>query len=259
MSSHPEMKDIANFAMRDDPTPAFIEDLRKRFPTERETDELLARKMARRSGPPFKRASLEEMSRWLDRMLAEVIKGDFQVSDQAWFTGGVSKIQMGFTLRWNDPKQGARTERLVIRMDPSEASNTTSRLREYELIEAMTGVVPVPRVFWLDRDAKWFPEPALIYSFVPGVTKPKTTATGRVTGLGTNFGPEPAQDSRATISAPSGGDSCVRRDRQDPDQHRSSVRRNHRECVVATQSWATHLGRRSRRRFPTDGRRVQLA
>ncbi len=190
MSTDQEFSDISNFALRDNPTPAFIDYLRKRYPTERETDDLLVRKMQRRSGPPYQRASLDDMSRRLDRMLSEVITGDYEISEQGWFTGGVSKIQMGFTLRWNDPKRGERRERLVIRLDPSEASNTTSRLREYELIEAMTGLVPVPEVFWLDQEAKWFPEPALIYSYVPGVTKPTATATGKVSGLGTNFGPE---------------------------------------------------------------------
>ena len=97
---------------------------------------------------------------------------------------------MGFTLRWNDPLRGPARDRLVVRMDPSESSNTTSRLREYELLGAFDGVVPVPRVFWLDPDGRWFPEPALLYAFAPGVTKPRTTGTGKVSGLGTVFGPE---------------------------------------------------------------------
>lgn len=54
----------------------------------------------------------------------------------------------------------------------------------------MRGVLPVPRVFWLDEEAKWFPEPALVYEFVSGVTKPTATHTGSVSGLGTTFGSE---------------------------------------------------------------------
>ena len=178
------------FDILDNPPAAFIEEMRRRFPTERETDLLLVRKMQRRGGPPYRRATLEMLSACLSRMLAEKIAGEFEVSEETWFTGGVSKIQMGFTLRWNDPLRGPARDRLVVRMDPSESSNTTSRLREYELLGAFDGVVPVPRVFWLDPDGRWFPEPALLYAFAPGVTKPRTTGTGKVSGLGTVFGPE---------------------------------------------------------------------
>ena len=75
-------------------------------------------------------------------------------------------------------------------MDPSEASNTTSRVREAELLRAFEGILPVPKVYWVDSEARWFPEPAIIYAFVAGVTKPRNATSGRVVGLGTNFGPE---------------------------------------------------------------------
>lgn len=34
------------------------------------------------------------------------------------------------------------------------------------------------------------PDPALIYAFAPGVTKPRLTTTGQVSGMGTNVGPD---------------------------------------------------------------------
>jgi aminoglycoside phosphotransferase (APT) family kinase protein len=179
----------SEFDSRDAPTAAFIESMRKRYPTERETDELLVRKMQRRSGPPYKRTTLDELSGYLHAMLSEKIEGPFEVTDRTWFTGGVSKIQMGFTLQWNDPLRGLSKERLVVRMDPSESMNTTSRPREFELLQAFDGVIPVPRVHWLDPDGTWFPEPAMIYAYVQGVTKPRNTVTGQVSGLGTVFGP----------------------------------------------------------------------
>ena len=178
------------FDALDNPSEEFISEMCRRYPTERETEELLARKLRKRSGPPYRRATLDELSGYLYKMLHKKISGAFEVSEQSWFTGGVSKIQMGFTLDWIDPSRGPSRDRLVLRMDPSESSNTTSRVREYELLGAFDGVVPVPRVFWVDPAGTWFPEPALIYSYVPGVTKPKTTSTGKVSGLGTVFGPE---------------------------------------------------------------------
>jgi aminoglycoside phosphotransferase (APT) family kinase protein len=177
------------FDDRDNPSAEFMARMREHYPTERETDLLFTRKLQRRHLPPYRRPTLEALAQPLREMLAATIQGEFVVTDLAWFTGGVSKIQMGFTLRWHDPARGERVDRLVLRMDPSEGSNTTSRVREAELLQAFAGVLPVPRVFWLDADARWFPEPALIYAFAPGVTKPRNTGTGQVSGLGTVFGP----------------------------------------------------------------------
>lgn len=189
MSVTPQLPDPeAEFAERDRPSPAFIEDMRRRFPTERETDELLVRKLQRRAGPPYSRITRGELKAHLSAMLEEVVGGDFVISGERWFTGGVSKIQLGFTLDWNEPQKGPRREQMMIRMDPSESTNATSRLREWEILRAMKGTVPVPETFWLDEHGKWFPEPALVYAFVPGVTKPPSTTSGRISGLGTQFG-----------------------------------------------------------------------
>lgn len=178
----------SEFDLRDAPPRSFIDSMRARFQTERETDELLVRKLEHRGGPAYQRLSLEQLSDCLHGLLSHRIEGPFEVTDRTWFTGGVSKIQMGFTLAWNDPQRGPSRDRLVVRMDPSESLNTTSRKREFELLQLFEGIVPVPRVFWIDDDATWFPEPALIYAFVPGVTKPRQTETGKVSGLGTVFG-----------------------------------------------------------------------
>lgn len=180
----------ANLVERDQPSPEFLADVRHRFPTERETDELLIRKMERRGDPPYRRPSLAELSGYLHALLLENTDGDFEISDPRWFTGGVSKIQMGFTLQWHDPQRGPSTDRMVVRMEPAESLNTTSRLREYELLRAFVGVLPVPTTYWVDSTARWFPEPALVYAFVPGITKPRGSTTGQVTGLGTVFGPQ---------------------------------------------------------------------
>lgn len=177
------------FSDRDAPSPEFIADMRARFPVEREMDALLTRKLERRTSPPYSRISMAELEDCLRRMFADVGVESYTISDTRWFTGGVSKIQLGFTLEWNRDGQ-PRRDRMVVRMDPAEGSNTTSRLREYELLRAFEGIIPVPHAYWVDQEARWFPEPALVYAFAEGVTKPSLTTTGQVTGLGTNFGPE---------------------------------------------------------------------
>jgi len=178
-----------DFDLRDAPPETFVEEVRRRYPTEAEVDRTLTRKLRHRSGPAYQRPSLEELGKNLEAFLAHELGGTaFEVRDLRWFTGGVSKIQIGFTLR-REAAGGATTEdRLVLRMDPSEGSNATSRAREHELLQLMDGVVPVPRPFLIDADGTWFPEPALVYDFVAGVTKPPVTTTGRISGLGTDFG-----------------------------------------------------------------------
>ena len=174
---------------RDAPTPEFIAALRRRYPIEPEIDRLLTRKMERRGGPSYSMVSLAALSESLAALLKDTLHDKFEISDQCWLAGGASKLQMRFTLRWNEASTGPTTSDLVVRMEPSESINASSRLREFELLRALHGVVPVPRVYWVDPDGKWFPEPALIYAYAHGVAKPTTVISGSVTGIGTNFGP----------------------------------------------------------------------
>jgi aminoglycoside phosphotransferase (APT) family kinase protein len=175
--------------IRDVPTAAFIAAMRERYPTEREVDRMLTRKMQRRAGPPHAAIGLERMSKHLHRFLEAHIDGPFTVSGERWLAGGASKIQVGFTLDWNDPGHEPTTSRMVVRMEPTESLNATSRLREFQLVNAFAGVVPVPRAHWVDEVGEWFPEPALVYAFADGLVKPTTTTTGRLSGAGTDFGP----------------------------------------------------------------------
>src|SRR3546814_5450912 len=99
-----------------------------------------------------------------------------------------SKLQIAFTLGWDKPGEGRTSERLVLRMEPPESAVETSRCREFELLRAMQGVLPVPAAYWADPDARHMQYPALICGFVNGVTKP-SGITSSVTGIGINFGP----------------------------------------------------------------------
>ncbi|MDF3306019.1 phosphotransferase family protein [Rhodococcus koreensis] len=171
----------------DDPTDTQIEHLRRLYPTEPEVDRTLTRKMNRRALGPYRRMDLDEFVRCVESFLSTRVDGPFRVSDARWFTGGVSKIQMGFTLH-RKKSDTWTSERMVVRMDPAEGSNATSRLREFELVDAVRDTIPVPRPYFIDIDGEFFPEPALIYSYVSGITKPSATVTGKISGLGTNFG-----------------------------------------------------------------------
>ena len=86
-----------DFAELDDPPAELIEEMRRWFPTERETDAQLVRKLQRRAHGSIVRAGL--VGRAGGRAAGDArreIDGDFEVSNARWFTGGASKIQMGF-------------------------------------------------------------------------------------------------------------------------------------------------------------------
>ena len=173
-------------ARRDAPDESLLESLRARFPTEREFDEMLTRKGRRRSLPRREPVTLEGFRKCLESFLHDNVTHDFAVRDLRWMSGGGSKIQLTFALDWHDPAAGRCSERLVARLEPQESLSATSRRREAQLLDAFRGVLPVPRVFWVDAEGRWFPEPTLIYAFAEGVTKP-SGGGGRVSGVGSAF------------------------------------------------------------------------
>lgn len=175
---------------RDRPSTQFIEAMRERYPIEREIDWAFTRRLQRRGEGPFKAPDLDEMVGYLHRLLRQQVKGAYEVRDPAWLGGGGSKLQMRFTLDTEHPLKGHRSRVLVLRMEPAESLNPSSRLREAQIITALQGQLPLPEMYWVDRDGEWFPEPALIYSFSSGVAKPTQFSNKRVTGMGINFGPE---------------------------------------------------------------------
>lgn len=194
-ASHDELVQLhladpaAYFGLREDPPAALVADLKARFPMDRELERMLDRKLEHRAGRAYEHITLGEFAACLDRLLVDQVPGDHEITGARWFAGGASKLQLGCDLTWDDPERGRVTDAVVVRMDPAESLNATSRRQEVEVLRAVEGHLPVPHVFWLDEDARWFPQPAMVYSYVSGVTKPELTSTGAVSGLGTDFGP----------------------------------------------------------------------
>jgi aminoglycoside phosphotransferase (APT) family kinase protein len=171
------------------PSPEWISALRRRFPVEREIDHILTRKLERRAGPAFMPLALDVLVKGTESLIRANHGGAFAIRDAKWLSGGASKLQMAFTLEWERPGVGRTRTAMVLRMEPSESIVETSRLREFQLIKAFEGVVPVPPVFWCDADGSHLPYPALVYGFAEGVTKPSAAQSG-VSGLGTHLPPE---------------------------------------------------------------------
>lgn len=198
LSSIPSMRSVPTPAVisafdlshddRERPARHVVEALRAAFPTEPEYDRLLTRKMDRRRetglGTSYDMPAVLEALR---RFLEAHVNDGFKIERPQWLAGGASKIQIGFTLVEHHAPLTTRSD-LVLRMEPLESLNATSRVREREVLAAVADTVPVPSVRWIDEEGTWFPQPALIYSRVEGSAKPHATES-RIGGIGTGFGP----------------------------------------------------------------------
>lgn len=176
---------------RQQPSDAFIEDLRRRYPTEAEIDRVLTRKMRHRGGAPHRPVTLAQLMESLESLLRRELDKPFTVSNLRWMTGGSSKLQAAFALEWHGAAgdEPLHVTPMVLRMSPAESIVESSRRREFEMIRALSGLIPVPECYWEDEDAEIFPYPALVFGLAPGVAKPASDTSQQVTGLGINYGP----------------------------------------------------------------------
>jgi aminoglycoside phosphotransferase (APT) family kinase protein len=176
---------------KDRPSPEWISHLRRRYAIEPQVDRLLTRKMELRAGPGYETVPLDRLSAGVESLIRSNIGNDFKLTDARWLSGGASKLQMAFTLEWHRPGVGFEKTPMVLRMEPAESIVATSRLREFQLIKAVGGTVPVPPVFWCDEDGVHLPYPALVYGFATGVTKPAASTSG-VSGSNSSLPPDVA-------------------------------------------------------------------
>jgi aminoglycoside phosphotransferase (APT) family kinase protein len=174
---------------KDRPQAAWIAALRDRYPVEAEIDRVLVRKLQQRSGPAYAPQSLDALVAGATKLIRNAHGDRFEIRNSRWLTGGASKLQMAFDLRWWPDGQRQNDTAMVLRMEPAASVCETSRLREHQLLQAFDGIVPVPKPYWVDVEGRFLPYPALIYGFAEGVTKPSRTSSN-VSGLGTNLGPE---------------------------------------------------------------------
>jgi aminoglycoside phosphotransferase (APT) family kinase protein len=168
---------------KDHPSAAWIASLRRRFPVERAVDRVLTRKLERRAGPGYVPATLPVLIDGVASLIRARVGTPFRITDARWLSGGASKLQMAFTLDWERPGVGPEKTAMVLRMQPAESIVETSRLREFQLLRAVDGVVPVPPVYWCDEDGEHLPYPALVYGLMPGSAKPRVTVRS-VSGIG---------------------------------------------------------------------------
>lgn len=172
------------------PTDEVIAQVRQQYPTEKEIDAVFTRKMNRRHGPGYQPVAIERLVSGTQAMISEALGQPVTIANARWLSGGASKLQMVFDLAG---AEGSAAEslppKMVLRMEPAASVTESSRLREFEVLKAVQGIIPVPIPYWVDADARHLPYPGLVYSFANGTSKPSYDA-GKVSGLGQNYGPQ---------------------------------------------------------------------
>ena len=177
-------------ALRHRPAPDWIAAMRARFPVEPTIDLVFTRKLNKRVELAEHSMDFSALPERLQGFLVrETGQAELRVEAVARLSGGASKEQFSFLLTWRpDGMAGPVTERMMLRMDPSEAIVETHRLREWEVLSAVRGTVPAPEVLWLDEEGAALGRPALIARFVEGTVRPP--GADRMSGVGMYFAPE---------------------------------------------------------------------
>ena len=179
-------------ASRSHPSDEMVDQIRTRYPTEREIDRIYSRKMQRRNGPGYQPVTIEQLVSGTTALIEAELGERVKIANAKWLSGGASKLQMLFDLHWNGPagRHGeGQVTTMVLRMEPSASVTESSRLREFEVLRAVQGIIPAPEPYWVDPDATYLPYPAMVYNFARGTAKPSRDAA-KVSGLGQNFGPD---------------------------------------------------------------------
>jgi aminoglycoside phosphotransferase (APT) family kinase protein len=169
-----------------DDNEARIAALNRAHPTETVNAAVLDQKLRRRGRVLHAVRQTDDVAAQLEKFLSGEIDGPFTVANLGRLAGGASKEQFAFDLTREGP-DGARTERLVLRLNPPASVVETSRRREFEVLQALHGLLPVPQPHWVIADYEPFGEHAIICGFVSGVAAP-TTGGGGPSGLGTAYG-----------------------------------------------------------------------
>jgi aminoglycoside phosphotransferase (APT) family kinase protein len=134
---------------------------------------------------PYVPKTSAEVAASLKHFLSNTGFSNVSIDKVKRMAGGASKEQFLFELNHDGL---AAPERFVLRMDPNESIVETCRWREAQIIEAMSGVVPVPPLLAVDAEGDYLGRPGLITGFVGGVTKPTDMEGTAVSGIGSSFG-----------------------------------------------------------------------
>ncbi len=141
------------------------------------------RAAATRGAGPYVPQTTADIAGGLQRFIESQVPGA-RVENLRRMGGGASKEQFIFEVS----RPNGATAGYVLRMDPLQTVVESDRRREFELLRALDGIVPVPRAAWLDADGTALGRPFTIMEFVAGVPKPSDVTSASVSGMQTVLG-----------------------------------------------------------------------
>ncbi|CAN5755006.1 hypothetical protein BH09PSE5_BH09PSE5_05280 [soil metagenome] len=151
---------------------------------ERSLDALLQERMRRRhSGVGAQpQVSTAERLASLEKFVADHVEGQFSIESLRRMSGGGANESWRFELT-----HGGKTETLVLRVKALGACCETHVPREFQVMQAVQGVVPMAKPYWVSPDSSRFGAPGFVCGFVDGVQAPPSESA-RATGMGSVYG-----------------------------------------------------------------------
>lgn len=160
-----------------------IAHIRGRWQVERTIDECLTAKLKRRRGADYALPALPDLTARLTAWLRDELGREVTAEGLRRIPGGGSKEMFFFDL-----VDGQSRQRRVLRMNPGESIVETHRLREFQVMKAFNGILPVPEMICVDAGGTRLGQSALVCGFVSGVAKSKRPVKGgSVSGIGVGF------------------------------------------------------------------------
>lgn len=107
--------------------------------------------------------------------------------------GGASRETWMFDAVWRDG-DGEQRRELIVRRDPVAGLLDSDRDLEFAVYQAVQNTpVPVPPVYWLERDPQWLDRPFFIMGRMPGVANPPQMVVGGAFGPPERIGEQMAR------------------------------------------------------------------
>jgi aminoglycoside phosphotransferase (APT) family kinase protein len=126
--------------------------------------------------------SLEIIQTQLESFLSKQSTNPFKVRNLKRMSGGGANESYRFDFSCDD-----KIDTLVLRVKALGGCCETHVPREFQMMQAVYGVLPTAKPYWVAASEVHFGAPALICGLIPGVQAPPS-GTVKATGMGTTYG-----------------------------------------------------------------------
>ncbi|TMB86559.1 MAG: phosphotransferase family protein [Chloroflexi bacterium] len=107
----------------------------------------------------------ERLQAYLKHQLPAAV--DVRVANLQRIPGGASRETWSFDAAWREAGEEVQ-QGLILRRDPDASLLETERDVEFQVMDAVYGRVPVPRMHWIETSSEWLDRPFFIMSRIDG-------------------------------------------------------------------------------------------